>query len=54
MLGRLIGWTARNTYSGIDRALRCFGQIGNKAADKLLAGVVSRVFGPERGGVTRR
>ena len=41
MLGRLVGWIACKTYSGIDRVLRCFGQAGNKAADKLFAGVVS-------------
>ncbi len=40
-LGKLIGWTARKTYSGIDRVLRCFGKLGNKAADKMFAGVVS-------------
>lgn len=41
LLGKIIGWTARKTYSGIDRVLRCFGKVGNKAADKLFAGVVS-------------
>ncbi len=40
-LGKLLGWTARKTYSGIDRVLRSFGKLGNKAADKLFAGVVS-------------
>jgi hypothetical protein len=40
-LGRFIGWMARKTYSGIDRVLRCFGKVGNQAADKLFAGVVS-------------
>ena len=41
LLGKAVGWIARKTYSGIDRVLRCFGQVGNKAADKLFAGVVS-------------
>jgi len=41
MLGKIVGWMARKTYSGIDRVLRCFGTLGNKAADKLFAGVVS-------------
>ena len=39
-VGKLIGWTARKTYSGIDRVLRCFGKTGNTAADKLFAAVV--------------
>lgn len=41
LLGKVIGWTARKTYSGVDRVLRCFGKVGNKVADKLFAGVVS-------------
>ena len=41
LLGKVIGWSARKAYSGIDRVLRCFGKVGNKAADKLFAGVVS-------------
>ena len=41
MLGKAIGWLARKTYSGLDRGLRLFGKAGNKAADKLFAGVVS-------------
>ncbi len=40
-LGKLLGWVARNTYSGVDRVLRCFGRVGNTAADKLFAGIVS-------------
>ena len=40
-VGKLIGWTARETYSGLDRVLRCFGKVGNKAADTLFAGIVS-------------
>lgn len=34
-------WMARTAYSGFDRVLRCFGRVGNAAADKLFAGVVS-------------
>lgn len=41
LLGNAFGWLARTTYSGIDSALRCFGKVGNIAADKLFAGVVS-------------
>ncbi len=40
-LGKLIGWTARTTYSGLDRVLRSFGKLGNTSADKLFAGIVS-------------
>lgn len=41
LLAKTVGWVARETYSGIDRALRCFGSAGNKAADTLFSGVVS-------------
>lgn len=41
LLGKAFGWLARKVYSGTDRTLRCFGNVGNKAADKLFAGVVS-------------
>jgi hypothetical protein len=40
-VGKLLGWVARKTYSGVDRVLRCFGRVGNTAADKLFAGIVS-------------
>jgi len=40
-LGKLAGWMARTGYSGLDRALRCFGSAGTKVADKLFSGVVS-------------
>ncbi len=40
-LAQLLGWVARKTYSGVDRVLRCFGKVGNAAADKLFAGIVS-------------
>lgn len=40
-LGRIGGWMARQAYSGLDRALRCFGKAGNTAADKMFAAVVS-------------
>jgi hypothetical protein len=40
-LGKLVGWTARNVYRGLDRVLRCFGKPGNKVADTLFAGIVS-------------
>ncbi len=36
-----LGWVARKTYSGFDGVLGCFGKPGQKAADKLFAGVVS-------------
>ena len=41
LLGQVAGSVARRTYSGIDRGLRCFGKVGNKAADQLFASVVS-------------
>lgn len=41
LLGKFVGWMARETSSGIDRILRCFGKVGNKATDNLFAGVVS-------------
>jgi len=40
-LGTLGGWMARKVYTGLDRALRCFGKAGNKVADKLCSGIVS-------------
>ncbi len=40
-LGKLFGWTLGKVYSGLDRALRCFGKPGNKAADKLFSGIVA-------------
>lgn len=40
-IGKALGWIARTAYNALDRGLRCFGSLGNKAADKLFAGVVS-------------
>ena len=39
--GRTLSWIARTAYSGLDRVLRCFGKVGNQAADKLFSGVFS-------------